>query len=139
MGINRFGNKKMQRAMRKWEDSVIEDVKKVIFETAYLVQSEARSRAPEDSGYLRQSIEVEILNGGLSARVIVGADYGIYIEYGTGIHAVKGNGRQGGWTYYSEKFGEFVFTEGMKAQPFWFDALKVGRRYFDREMQKLGR
>lgn len=117
---------------------ITEAVKKIIFESAYILQTEARARAPEDSGYLRQSIEVEILNGGLSARVVVGADYAIYIEYGTGIYAVNGNGRQDGWTYFSDKFGEFVFTEGMKPQPFWFDSIEVARAHFKREMRKLG-
>ncbi|QCR33127.1 HK97-gp10 family putative phage morphogenesis protein [Lysinibacillus sp. SGAir0095] len=138
MGINRFGDRRTQRAMRKWEEKITEKVKRIIFESAYILQTEARSRAPEDSGYLRQSIEVEILNDGLSARVIVSADYAIYIEYGTGIYAVNGNGRQDGWTYFSDKFGEFVFTEGMKPQPFWFDAIAVAQQYFKREMQKLG-
>ena len=44
--------------------------------------------------------------------------YGPFLEYGTGIYAENGKGRQTPWTYYSDKLGRFVTTHGMKAQPF---------------------
>ena len=37
----------------------------------------------------------------------------IWEEFGTGEHALKGNGRQGGWYYVDEK-GEGHFTHGKK-------------------------
>ncbi|MFP7199683.1 HK97 gp10 family phage protein [Lysinibacillus halotolerans] len=139
MGITRFGHKRLRKAVNRWSDEIIDDVKRIVTETAYILQTEARARAPEDSGYLRQSIEVDLMNNGLTAVVTVGADYAIYIEYGTGIYAVNGDGRKTPWVYYSDKYGEFVFTRGMKAQPFWFDAVETARKYFKKEMRKLGR
>lgn len=139
MGVNRIGDKSISKALERWGDAVLDEIKRIIVSTAYLIQAEARARAPDDSGYLRESIEVEILQNGMTAVVTVGASYGIYIEYGTGIYAVNGNGRKDGWVYYSDKHGEFVFTRGMKAQPYWFDAVETGRKYFRKEMRKLGR
>lgn len=136
--ITKFGSVSVQYALKKWGDGIIKEVKKVVTETAYIIQAEAQAQAPTDSGYLRESIEVEIMNGGLSAVVTVGAEYAIYIEYGTGIYAVKGNGRKDPWVYYSEKHGEFRFTRGMKAQPFWMPAIEKGRRHFKAGMRALG-
>ncbi|MEH6941525.1 HK97-gp10 family putative phage morphogenesis protein [Bacillus sp. JJ722] len=138
MGVNRFGDKALQRALKKFGDAIIEDAKALVAETAYLIQAQARALAPHDSGYLRQSIEVDILNGGLTAKVTVGAEYAIYIEYGTGVFAVEGNGRKDPWVYYSDKYGRFVFTKGMKAQPFWMQAVDSGRKHFGKEVKKLG-
>jgi len=53
----------------------------------------------------------------------------LYLEYGTGIHAVKGDGRKTPWTYYDEETDQFFRTHGMEAQPFaqpGFDAAKPG-------------
>lgn len=53
----------------------------------------------------------------------------IYLEYGTGIHAVNEDGRKTPWTYYDEETEQFFRTHGMEAQPFaqpGFDAAKPG-------------
>jgi HK97 gp10 family phage protein len=138
MSIIQFGSKKLERALDRWSEDILKDVKKAVIDTANMIQAQARALAPVDSGYLRQSIEVELQNGGLTAIVTVGSEYAIYIEYGTGIYATKGNGRKGGWVYYNEKFGEFVFTEGQQAQPFWFPALKEGNEYWKQAIHSIG-
>ena len=55
-----------------------------------------------------------------------------------GVYAVGGDGRKDGWVYYSEKYGEYIFTRGMKAQPFWMPSLKEGKKFFEKEMAKVG-
>lgn len=139
MGITRIGANKMRKALNRWGESIEADVKRIVVETANLLKTEAVARAPEDTGDLKKSIEVEILNDGLTAIVTVGVHYAIYIEFGTGIYAVKGNGRKTPWTYYSNKLNKFVTTEGMEAQPFWFPTIKIAQDYFQKEMRKLGR
>lgn len=50
----------------------------------------------------------------------------IWEEFGTGEHALKGNGRKGGWSYKDEE-GEWHFTYGKKpSRAFWnaYTALK---------------
>lgn len=128
----------MQRAIRRYGDNVIEEVKRIIIETAYIIHSNAQALAPVDEGNLRDSIEVEILQDGMKAIVRVTANYAIWIEYGTGIYAVEGNGRNTPWTYYSDKLGRFVTTQGMKPQPFWDPAVDKGQRHFRKEMRELG-
>lgn len=139
MSITRVGNRTLSNALKKWGNGIEKDVKRTVTETAAIIQNEARARAPVDSGYLRQSIGIEVLNGGMTAVVSVDSEYAIFVEYGTGIYATQGNGRKDGWVYYSEKYGEFVFTRGMHAQPFWLPAIEIGRKYFIKEMKRLGR
>lgn len=137
--ITRFGSKEIQRALKRWGKDIEKDVKRIVNETATIIQSNAVALAPVDSGYLRQSINVEVLDGGMTAVVTVDADYAIYIEYGTGIYAVGGNGRKTPWVFYSEKYGQYFTTNGMRAQPFWFPSVEQGRKYFIKEMKKLGK
>lgn len=47
------------------------------------IASDARSRAPVATGYLRSSIKAESLETGKSAQIVVGAEYGRFVEYGT--------------------------------------------------------
>lgn len=51
----------------------------------------------------------------------IGSNYenAIWEEFGTGEHALKGDGRKGGWAYQDEK-GEWHFTHGKKpSRAFW--------------------
>lgn len=136
-GRIRYGNADLARAVRRYGDQVEEKVKRIVVETAQIILSEAKARAPVDDGSLRDSIEMEVKDGGLLAIVRVTAHYAVYVEYGTGIYAVEGNGRQTPWTYYSEKLGRYVTTKGMRPQPFWDPAIDAGERYFKREMRRL--
>lgn len=139
MGNNiTFGNRGLQRAIRRYGDDVLDEIKRIVVETAYIIHSNAQALAPVDDGNLRDSIEVELLNDGMKAVVRVTANYAIYVEYGTGIYAAEGNGRDTPWTYYSDKLGRFVTTEGMRPQPFWDPAIKQGQRHFRSEMRGLG-
>lgn len=133
-----FGSKQLSRALAKYGAAIEADAKRIVAETARLIQSNAKAMAPVDDGTLRDSIEMSISNGGLTAEVSVGAFYAVYVEFGTGIYAVNGDGRKTPWTYFSDKLGRFVTTEGSRAQPFWFPAVEIGRRYFYSEMKKLG-
>ncbi len=47
------------------------------------IASDARARAPVATGYLRSSIHAESVTAGKEAQIIVGADYGPFVEYGT--------------------------------------------------------
>lgn len=135
----KIGNRALSNALKKYGDGILDEVKRIVVETAYIILSNAQALAPVDDGNLRDSMEVELMPNGLTAIVRVTANYAIYVEYGTGIYAVEGNGRKTPWTYFSDKLGRFVTTEGMKPQPFWDPAIDRGRRHFRKEMRKLGR
>jgi HK97 gp10 family phage protein len=54
----------------------------IVRKTALDLQAHMMANAPVDTGFLRSSIQAEKL-GRSHWRVTVGADYGIYQEYGT--------------------------------------------------------
>lgn len=54
----------------------------VIAKAALDIEAGAKSRAPVDTGFLKNSIQAAKV-GDLHWRVTVGADYGIYVEHGT--------------------------------------------------------
>ena len=47
------------------------------------MQQSAVRYAPYDTGFLSRSIELDILDGGLTARVYPTAEYAVYQEFGT--------------------------------------------------------
>ncbi|MGG3662098.1 HK97-gp10 family putative phage morphogenesis protein [Bacillus gobiensis] len=141
VGITGYGDRGFERVISRFERHVIREIKRIVAETAEIIASQARALAPVaeiDGGNLRNSIEVKYLNGGLTAVITVTADYAIYVEFGTGIYAENGNGRQDPWVYYDEKLRRYVFTRGMHAQPFFRPGIEAGAEHFEREMRRLG-
>jgi len=61
-----------------------------------------------------------------SLECAIGSDYenAIWEEFGTGIYAVNGDGRQGGWTYIDEQ-GEKHFTMGKRPKRMLFNAFQT--------------
>lgn len=137
----RYGDKGFELAVDEFEKQYINDIKKIIATTAELMVSQMKALAPVseiDGGNLRNSIDVAYYNGGLNAVINVGASYGIYIEYGTGIYSSTGSGRKTPWVYYDEKLGHYVFTHGMRAQPFFRPGFETASKYFNSAMNRLG-
>ena len=89
-----------------------------------LVRAEAAANCPVDTGALRQSIVVEAADG-TSVTVGTNLEYGIYVEFGTGSHGDSSvaHTSKGGWVYFNEKTGSFVYTTGQPPQPFLVPAL----------------
>lgn len=88
----------------------------------FFVEGEAKKRTPVDAGELRDKgfgHMVDVEKG--FVRIYNDVKYAVYVEKGTGIFAVDGNGRKTPWVYfYDGNKGEkgFRFTSGQKPQPF---------------------
>jgi HK97 gp10 family phage protein len=97
---------------------------------ALLVEDSAVQNAPKDEGDLQQSItsKVERTNEEITAIVYSPLEYAPYVEYGTGLFAEKGNGRQTPWGYEDEETGETIWTCGQKPQPFMRPALEDNKQ-----------
>ncbi|MGH0775290.1 HK97-gp10 family putative phage morphogenesis protein [Bacillus mobilis] len=59
------------------------DVKGAVKEAVLKTEAGAKQLTPVDTGYLRNSISSSFSGGGMEGKVGVGAEYGIYVEYGT--------------------------------------------------------
>jgi len=93
----------------------------------YVVEGQAKINAPVDMGYLRNSIQTKTGRvTATEANVHVGpaAEYGAYVEFGTGIHAEDGKGRKKAWVYWSDKLQQFITTSGTRPRSFLRPALK---------------
>lgn len=87
-----------------------------------VVRADAAANCPVDTGRLAGSIVCNV--DGNSALIGPTAEYGVYVEFGTGskgspevAHTSKKT-----WTYY--KGGRFYTTSGQAPQPFLVPALK---------------
>lgn len=136
-GITKRGDIGLEIAIGKFERKILDEIRKIVYETAEIFAATAKALVPVDTGRLRDSVEVRYMNKGLTAHIIVGAEYGIWINYGTGIYAEGGNGRKTEWTYYSARLGRFVTTRGMRAQQFWEPSYERARQHFTKRMNRL--
>lgn len=95
-------------------------IRKALEQSCLIVEGDAKTKCPVDSGQLRQSInhKVEDNAGWVSTNV----EYAPYVELGTGIYSTEG-GRQTPWVYQDAK-GEWHRTSGSKPQPFMKPALE---------------
>lgn len=74
-----------------------------------------------DTGRLRNSISHAVEE--TEVQIGTNVEYAPYIEYGTGIYASEGGGRQTPWVYYNEKLGRWVWTRGIQPTHFLRDAV----------------
>jgi HK97 gp10 family phage protein len=94
-----------------------------------LVERKAKEKAPKDTGALRRSItsEVDVTTREIEGIVFTPLEYAPYVEYGTGLFAEGGNGRQDvPWNYQDDQ-GNWHSTSGQHPQPFMRPALNESR------------
>lgn len=96
-----------------------------ITKCCFLVESDAKKECPVDTGALRGSItsEIEANEGYVGTNL----EYAPYVEFGTGIFASKGDGREDAWSYQDMK-GVWHKTNGSHPQPFLKPALDMNRK-----------
>lgn len=96
-----------------------------------IIESDAKRNCPVDEGLLRASIshETEVGDEEVKGRVGTNVEYAPYIEFGTGIYAQDGNGRQTPWSWQGEgvKWGGGHTTQGQKPKRFMQDALDTNK------------
>lgn len=95
---------------------------------------------------LQSSIIIDIGSDGFT--LMVGAEHGVFIEYGTGIRGsenphpepwqydVNGHGEEGWWYYDADH--KLHWTAGTEAKPFFYNTMQWVRRYglLTREIRK---
>lgn len=130
----KYGNNNLVVALEDYREEMEDWVKKGISKTTQMIYNTAVSLAPVDMGYLKESIDFMYKDGGMTGVVSVGAEYAIYVEYGTGIYSTGPGGSRAKnipWSY-QDADGEWHTTKGMEAQPFWNPAIDAGRKTFSK-------
>lgn len=91
----------------------------VLEECAGELESQVKRNSRVATGRTKNSFKHKVIDSEHTAYI--GSDYenAIWEEFGTGEHALEGNGRKGGWYYVDEK-GDGHFTRGKKpSRAFW--------------------
>jgi HK97 gp10 family phage protein len=121
------GVEKTLEKLFAYRTETVDRIKEVTRNTAFKIERKAKQRVAVDTGHLRRSIHSNSLSGGFAFEVGTNVFYGVYVEYGTGIYAAKGNGRKTPWAYIDPKTKKLVWTRGSRPQPFLipsFDEVK---------------
>ena len=106
-----------------------QELKQALGKACALVEGEARKNAPKGDGTLRNSIENRVEENGndLVGVVFTPLEYAPYVEFGTGLFAENGDGRQDvPWCYKDDK-GEWHSTRGQHPKPYLRPALHENR------------
>jgi HK97 gp10 family phage protein len=134
LDIKLMGDGEARKLIEKLKKDTSDSMAKAVGMATLYVVNTAKELAPKDTGNLAIKIGYEIVYAGMDDKgnsniyTKVGAEenviYAKYVEHGTGIYAVNGDGRKTPWVYYNERWGRFVYTHGNKPQPFLFPALQ---------------
>ena len=110
----------LDRLLSKFDNLQDIDLTEPLNKACLLVENDAKRKCPVDTGQLRASITHEV--EGQTGIVGTNVEYAPYVEYGTGIYARDGNGRQTPWSYQRAD-GKWITTKGQKPQAFLEPAL----------------
>lgn len=98
-----------------------------LIKACMLVEGQAVALAPAKSGALRDNITYKVDEATLIGYVGTNVEYAIYMEFGTGEFAEKGDGRKGGWVYKAPD-GKWYFTYGNKPKPYLRPAFRRNKK-----------
>lgn len=106
--------------------------------TMLRVVRQAKERCAVRTGNLRSSITAGKLEDGAYASAGGGnglkdVKYAVYLEYGTGIYAANGNGRQTPWTYFDG--ANFHRTSGSRPHPYFTPAVEAAMPFAEQDMK----
>ena len=91
----------------------------VLEECAGEMESQVKRNSRTDTSHTKNSFSHYLDSSTHTAYIGSPEENAIWEEYGTGEHALKGNGRKGGWSYKDAK-GKWHHTNGKTAsRAFW--------------------
>ena len=103
----------------KVKDVMDDGINAVLEECAGELESQAKRNSRVDTSKTKNSFHHKVDDETHTAYIGSDAENAIWEEFGTGEHALKGNGRKGGWTYKDAK-GDWYFTHGKTpSRAFW--------------------
>ena len=107
--------------------AIDDKINAVLEECAGEIESQTKRNSRVDTGQTKNSFQHKIVDSDHIAYIGSNYENAIWEEFGTGEHALQGNGRKGGW-FYVDAEGKGHFTHGKKpSRAFWnaFTSLKA--------------
>ena len=103
----------------KVKEAIESNINAVLEECAGELESQVKRNSRVRTGKTKNSFRHMVDDEKHIATIGSSDENAIWEEFGTGEHALKGNGRKGGWFYEDEK-GDGHFTYGKKpSRAFW--------------------
>jgi flagellar biosynthesis/type III secretory pathway M-ring protein FliF/YscJ len=105
----------------KVETAINDKINAVLEECAGEIESKAKRNTRVKTGKTKNSWQHYVDDD--KHEAIIGSNYenAIWEEFGTGEHAIAGDGRKGGWAYKDEK-GDWHYTTGKKPSRAFYKA-----------------
>ena len=124
--------------VERYTNSKLDGAKRIIVESTVNIQSDAVSLAPVKEGNLKNSIDYNITDNGLTGEIFAGADYAAAVEFGTQPHKIVA---KNGKALVFKKDGKTIFAKsvnhpGTRAQPFLFPAWEAEMPKFEANLKK---
>lgn len=104
-------------------DAMDDTINAVLEECAGELESAAKRNTRVDTSQTKNNWRHYVDDAKHEATIGNSLENAIFEELGTGEHALKGNGRKGGWYYVDEK-GEGHFTHGKKPSRAFYHAFQ---------------
>lgn len=122
----------------KVKEALNDAITAFLHEAAGELSSQVQRNTRVDTGQLKSSWDYRIDEGAKEATIGSGLENAIWEEFGTGEHALQGNGRKGGWLY-EDRHGEVHFTRGKTPSRAFFKAYTSSRpKIIKRAEQVIG-
>lgn len=103
------------------KNAIDDRINAVLEECAGELESQVKRNTRVDTGKTKNSFQHKVVDSEHTAYIGSNYENAIWEEFGTGEHALEGNGRKGGWFYVDEK-GDGHFTHGKKPSRAFYKA-----------------
>ena len=133
-------NANFYRKLRNLKDE--QSLMNVLQKNADMCRNMIADLAPKRTGEYAASIQSEIhkTDTGIVGTVFTPMkDLRDWLEHGTGIYRDDGTGRQTPWVYPGTDFMTFYWTQGMRPQPHWGQAITATRIQKKKDIKELFR
>lgn len=108
------------------KQAISDNIDVVLEECAAELESQTKRNTRVKTSKTKNSFRHKVVKSEHTAYIGSDEENAIWEEFGTGEHAINGDGRQGGWSYQDEN-GKWHYTTGKKpSRAFWlaYTALK---------------
>lgn len=106
-------------------------LKNAVAKACYMVHADVVRNTPVNTNILRSSEAVDVKQKKNAVIGIVGTNvkYAPFVEFGTGVYAKNGHGRQTPWTYYADagRYHGFYRTKGQKPKLMFTNAFEKNK------------
>ena len=152
ISINIFSRSSIENAkqlLMQKADKIDGGTRRAVEELVQMGYEYMMSIVPIESGDLAESISWEYDEATNTGRIIIGSDYAIFVEYGTGIvgansphpepapgwsYDVNAHGEKG-WAYFDEKQNRWRWTKGEPAHAFVYKTREYMRSISDEKLK----